>query len=138
MTEPIYLGLSILDINKTLMHKFCYDFIKPKYRNRAKLCYMDTNSFVVYIETDDFYKDIVDYVEIWFDRSNYNEKIKDLFQLVRTKKIPGLFKDELEGKIMIEFVALRVKTYACLMSDDSEHNKTKGTKKMSNKKYTYV
>ena len=129
MTKPIYLGLSILDISKTPMHKFCYDFIKPKYGNRAKLCYMDTNSFVVYIETDDFYKDIVDYVEIWFDRSNYNEKIKDLFQLVRTKKIPGLFKDKLEGKIMIEFVALRVKTYACLMYDDSKHKKTKGTKK---------
>ena len=129
MTKPIYLGLSILDISKTPMYKFCYDFIKPKYGNRAKLCYMDTNSFVVYIETDDFYKDIVDYVEIWFDRSNYNEKIKDLFQLVRTKKIPGLFKDELEGKIMIEFVALRVKTYAWLMYDDSEHKKTKGTKK---------
>ena len=86
MTKPIYLGLSILDISKTRMHKFCYDFIKPKYGDRAKLCYMDTNSFVVYIETDDFYKDIVDYVEIWFDRSNYNEKNKRPLPIGQNKK----------------------------------------------------
>ena len=54
MTKPIYLGPSILDISKTLMYKFWYDYIKPKYEDRAKLCYMDAYGFVIYIETEDF------------------------------------------------------------------------------------
>ena len=74
MTKPIYLGLSILDISKTLMYKFWYDYIKPKYEDRAKLCYMDTDSFVIYIETEDFYKDIADDVERWFDTSDDDKK----------------------------------------------------------------
>ena len=63
MTKPIYLGLSILDIGKTLMYKFWYDYIRPKYEDRTKLCYADTDSFVIYTETEDFYKDIADDVE---------------------------------------------------------------------------
>ena len=74
MNKPIYLGMSILDISKTLMYEFWYDYIKPKYGDRAKLCYMDTDSFVIYIETEDFYKDIADDVERLFDM------IKDFFQ----------------------------------------------------------
>ena len=70
MTKPIYLGLSVLDISKTLMYEFWYDYIKPKFRDRAKLCYVDTDSFVIYIETEDFYKDIADDVKRWFDTSN--------------------------------------------------------------------
>ena len=73
MNKPIYLGMSILDICKTLMYKFWHNYIKPKYGDRAKLCCMDTDSFVIYIETEDFYKDITDDVEIWFDTSNYDE-----------------------------------------------------------------
>ena len=56
MNKPIYLGMSILDISKTLMYEFWYDYIKPKYQDRAKLCYMDTDSFVIYIKTEDFFK----------------------------------------------------------------------------------
>ena len=63
MTKPIYLELSILDIDKTLMYKFWYDYIRPKYEDRTKLCYTDTDSFVIYTETEDFYKDIADDVE---------------------------------------------------------------------------
>ena len=62
------------------MYEFWYDYIKPNYGNRAKLCYMDTDGFVIYIETEDFDKDITDDVERWFDM------IKDLFQQVRTRK----------------------------------------------------
>ena len=60
MNKPVYLGLSILEINKTLMYKFWYGYIKPKYQDDAKLCYMDTDSFIIHIKTEDFYKDIAD------------------------------------------------------------------------------
>ena len=66
MVKPIYLGTSILDISKTLMYEFWYDYIKPKYGDRAKLCYADTDSFFIYIITKDFFKDIAD-VKIWLD-----------------------------------------------------------------------
>ena len=92
-------------------------------------CYTDTDSFVIYIKTEDFYKDIGNDVERWFDTSNYDENDKRLLPIGENKKIPGLFKDELGGKIMTEFVALRAKTYAYLMDNDSEHKKAKATKK---------
>ena len=57
LNKPIYLGQAILDLSKTLMYEFWYDYIKPKYNDKAKLCYMDTDSFVMYIKTEDFYKD---------------------------------------------------------------------------------
>ena len=56
--KPVYLGISILDIRKTLMHGFQYDYVKPKYKDKAKLCYMDTDSFVINIFTEDFFEDI--------------------------------------------------------------------------------
>ena len=90
---------------------------------------MDTDSFVIYIETEDFYKDIAGEVERWFDTSNYDENDKRPLPIGKNKKIPGLFKDELDGKIMTEFVALRAKTYAYLMEDNNEHKKAKETKK---------
>ena len=73
MNKPAYLGMSILDISKTLMYEYWYDYIKPKYGGKAKLCYMETDSFIIHIITDDFYKDIADDVERWFDTSNYDE-----------------------------------------------------------------
>ena len=92
------------------MYKFWYDYIKPKYEDRDKLCYMDTDSFVIYIETEDFYKDIADDIERWFDTSNYDENDKRPLPIDKNKKILGLFKDELNGKITKEFVAPRAKT----------------------------
>ena len=61
--KPVYLGLSVLEISKTFMYEFWYDYIKPKYQNNAKLCYMDTDSFIIHIKTEDFYKDIADDVK---------------------------------------------------------------------------
>ena len=58
MNKPINLGMSILDISKTLMYEFWYDYIKPKYQYKANLCYTDTDSFVIYINIKDFYEDI--------------------------------------------------------------------------------
>ena len=117
--------MPILDNSKTLMHEFWYDYIKPKYWGRAKLCYTDTVSFIIHIKAEDFYEDIADVK--WFNTSNYDEHDKRLLPIGKNKKVIGLFKDELGGKIMKEFVALRAKTY--LMDNDSEHKKAKGTKK---------
>ena len=82
------------------MYEFWYEYIKSKYRDRAKLCDMDTNSFVIHIKTEDFYEDIVDDVEKWFDTSNYDEKDKKPFPIGKNKKVIGLFKYELSRKIM--------------------------------------
>ena len=73
MNKPVYLGMSKLDISKTLMYEFWYDYVKPKYQDKPKLCYMDTHSFIIHIKTKDFSKDIVNDVEKWFDPSNYDE-----------------------------------------------------------------
>ena len=72
MNKAIYLGMSILDISKTFIYEFWYDYIKPKCQDKAKLCYMDTDNFVIHIKTEDFYKDISYDVEEWFDTSNYD------------------------------------------------------------------
>ena len=125
MNRPIYLGMSILDIIETLMYEFWYDYIKPKYQDRAKLCYMDTDSFVIHIIAEDFYKDISNDVEKWFDTSNYDKDDKRSLPIGKNKKIIGFFKNELGEKIMIEFVGLKAKTYSYLMDDDSEHKKVK-------------
>ena len=127
MNKPIQLGQAILDISKTLMYEFWYDYIKQKYGDKARLCYTDTDSFITYIKTEDFHKDIANDVERWFDTSNYDTK-KPL-QTGVNKKVIGKFKDELGNKIMTEFVALRAKTYAYLIDDGSEHKRAKGTKK---------
>ena len=58
MNKLVYLGMSILDINKTLMYEFWYDYLQPEYNDKAKLCYMDTDSFVINIFTKDFFEDI--------------------------------------------------------------------------------
>ena len=76
MNKPGYLGQAILDISKTLMYEFWYDYIKPKYNEKAKLCYMDTDSFIIHIFTEDFYKDIAMDVNKWFDTSNYDKNDK--------------------------------------------------------------
>ena len=128
MNKPIYLGMSILDISKTLMYEFWYDYIKPKYQDRAKLCYMDTDSFVIHIKTEDFYEDIPDDVEKWFDTSNYSKDDNKPLPLGWNMKVIGLFKEEFGGKIAKEFVGLRAKAWPYLM-DDSEHKKAKATKK---------
>ena len=125
MAKPLYLGMSILDISKILMYEFWCDYINPKYRDRAKLCYTDTDSFIINIKTEDIFND----AEKWFDTSNYDKNDKRPLPTGKNEKVPGLFKDELGGKIMVEVVALRPKAYAYLMDDGSDHKKAKGTKK---------
>ena len=120
--------MSILDISKTLMYEFWYDYIRQKYGDRAKLCYTGTDSFIIYIKTEDIFEDISNDVERWFDTSNYNKNDKRLLLVGKNKKVPGLFKDALGGKIMTEVVALRPKTYVYLMDDGSNHKKLKEQK----------
>ena len=127
MNKPVYGGLSILEISKTLMYEFWYGYVKPKYQDKAKLCYMDTDSFSINIKTEDFYEDIADDVEKRFDTSNY--ECNRLLPKGKNKKVIGLMKDELGGKIITEFAALRPKTYSYLMDDGNSDKKAKGTKK---------
>ena len=129
INKPLYLGMSTLDISKTLMYEFWYDYVKPKYKDKAKLCYMDTDSFVINIFTEDFFEDINNDVERWFDTSNYDKNDKRPLQIGVNKKVIGMFKDELGGKIMKEFCTLRAKTYTYLMENDSETKKAKGIKR---------
>ena len=102
MNNPVYLGLSILDPSKTLMYKFCYDYVKPKYGRNAKLCYMEIDSLIVNVETDDIYKDIAEDVKTRFDTSNF--EINRSLPNGKNKKVIGLIKDELGGQIMKGFV----------------------------------
>ena len=141
MNKPIYLGLSILEISKTLMYEFWYDYMKPEYNSNVKLCYIDTDSFIMNIKTSDFYKDIASDVENRFDTSNYEANTSETSALARrplptgkNKKIIGLMKDELGGKKITEFVTLRPKTYSFLTDDGKEDKKAKGTKKCVIKK----
>ena len=127
MNKPIYLGLSILEISKILMYEFLCDYMKPKYNDNVKLCYMDTDSFIMNIKTEDFYKDISNDVEKRFDTSNY--EVDRPLSTGKNKKVIGLMKDELGGKIITEFVTLRRKTYSYLTGDCKEDKKAKGTKK---------
>ena len=127
MNKPVYLGLSILEISRILMYELWYDCIKPKNQDNARLCYMDTDSFSIYIKTEDLYEDIADDVDKRFDTSNY--EVNRPSSTGKNKKVIGLMKDKLGRKIMTEFVALRPKTYSYLMDDGKNDKKAKGTKK---------
>ena len=111
MNKPIYLGQAILDLSKTIMYEFHYDYMKRKYKDEdLKLCYMDTDSLIYSIRTEDFYADIADDVKARFDSSGY---VPDRpLPVGKNKKVIGLMKDELGGEIMREFVSLRPKMYS--------------------------
>ena len=126
MNKPIYLGLSILEISKILMYEFWYDYMKPKYNNNIKLCYMDTDSFIMNVKTEDFYKDISNDVGNRFDMSNY--EVDRPLSTGKNRKVIGLMKEELGGKIITEFVTLRPRTYSYLTDDCKEDKKLKEQK----------
>ena len=111
MNKPVYLGLSILDLSKTVMYQFSYDYVKPKYVESVKLCYMDAGIFIPHVKIDDICKDIAENVETRFDTSNF--KIDRLLPKGKNEII-GLMKNELGGQIMKEFVWLRAKTYIAI------------------------
>ena len=125
---PIYIGFTILEVGKTVMWKFFYDYLKPKYGDKIELCYTDTDSFIPHIKTEDFYEDIANDVEQWFDTSNY-EIDRPLLIINKSRKVLGKFKDKLGGKIMTKFVGLCSKIYAYLIDDSEKIKRKKGVKK---------
>lgn len=127
LDKPIYIGFSVLELSKSHMYNFHYNVIKPHYKNKIQLCYTDTDSFVYQIETSDFYHDLKRHFSTYFDTSNY--KPNNRFNIpIKNKKIPGLFKDELGGDIITEFVGLRSKLY-CIKTESHVIKKAKGIKK---------
>ena len=135
MNKPVYLGQAILDLSKIVMYEFHYDYMVPKYDlEKLKLCYMDMDSLVYDIKSEDFYEDIANDVEARFDTSGYSKTDFRQLPIGLNKKVRGLMKDELGGKIMTEFVALRPKLYFYKVLDGSEDKKCKGIKKCVVKK----
>ena len=130
--KPIYLGMCILDLSKTLIYDFHYNFIKEKYGSHTKLLMTDTDSLIYEIKTDDFYKDIVEDIQSKFDTSEFDKNhpsINDFgFKNGVNKKVIGMFKDETGGKQIIEFVGLRSKLYSYKLHE-KEHKRCKGVKR---------
>ena len=108
MNKSIYLGLAILWISKIVMYAFWYDYVKTKYGGKVKLCYMDTNSFMIYIKPKDIDWNIAKDVETRFDTSNY--KLNRSLSKGKNNKVIDLIKDKLGANVMEEFAALREKT----------------------------
>ena len=131
MNKPVYVGMSILDLSKTLMFSFQYEYVKKKWE-KVKVLYSDTDSLVLNIETDDFFKDISGDVVEWFDTNDFPKDhpavLEGLPIVKENKKKIGLMKDECGGKILTEWVALRPKLYSFL-TESGEKQKAKGLKK---------
>ena len=125
VNKPVYLGLPILEISKVILHEFWYGYVKSKYGEKAKLCYINTNCFIVYTKTKDIYVGIAKDIETRFHTSIY-EPERPLPE--GKNKSSGLMKDELSGKIMTECVALRPKTFSYLIDDGDKNEKAKGTR----------
>ena len=129
--KPVYLGMCILDLSKTLMYDFHYNYIKQKYGDKAKLLFTDTDSLIYGIETEDFYKDISKDVKNRFDTSNYPSDHPSGIPSGLNKKVLGMFKDEATGEVIDEFVGLRAKLYSYKMQEGEESKKCKEVKKIS-------
>ena len=136
--KPIYLGMCILDLSKTLMFEFHYDYIKNKYSDRAKLLMTVTDSLIYEIKTDDLYYDISKDVESKFNTSEFNKNHPAVvgsvkFKVGVNKKVIGMFKDETAGKQIEEFVGLRAKLYSYKLHD-KEHKRCKGVVREEHKR----
>ena len=120
LNKPIQIGMTILDLSKTLMYRFHYDYVKPKWGNEAALLFTDTDSLCYEIQTDDFYEDIKDDASEWFDTSNYEED-HPLFSK-KNKKQVGFMKDEGGGSQILRFVGLRSKLYTYEVDRERDNN----------------
>ena len=126
MNKPVYVGQAVLDINKTFMYEFWYDHIIPKYDDKVQLCYMDADSLIVHVKTDDFYEDIMSDLEKWYDTLKIEKKLNRCTPVGIKKGVIEIFKDEINSNVMTEFVALASKLYAFLDDKDKCENKAKG------------
>ncbi len=129
LSKPIYLGMSILDLSKTLMYKFHYNHIKPKWGNDVELLFTDTDSLCYEIQTDDVYKDISKDADEWYDTSNYDKNHPSGLYSSKNKIVIGFMKDECGGNDITEFVGLRPKSYAYETVSGEVEKKCKGVKK---------
>ena len=126
--KPIYVGQAILDLSKTLMFDFHYNFIRKKYGNKAELLFTDTDSLMFLIQTDDFYHDIKKDIKRNFDTSDYPENHLSGIKTGVNKKVIGKFKDEVGGKQITHFVGFRPKLYSFKVEEEGEVRKAKGVK----------
>ena len=132
MNKPIAVGQSILDKSKELMYEFRYDVMKHMYKDKIKLLYMDTDSFIMHIHADDIFKDMNTILHEWFDTSKYDKKLNRPIEHNVNKKVIVKFKDELNGMIMTEFIAIRPKVHGYRYLKDyviNKEKKCKGTAK---------
>ena len=127
MNKPVYLGQAVLDLSKLVMYEFHYDYMKPKYKDNLRLCYMDTDSLVYQIKTEDFFADIAEDVPTRFDTSGYRSRHP--LPMGLNKKVIGMMKDEMGGDVITEFVVLRPKLYSYRKLGGDEEKKCKGIKK---------
>ena len=127
--KPVYVGQAILDLSKTLMFDFHYNYVKEKYKDKAELSFTDTDSLLYQIKTDDFYKDISRDIETKFDTSDYPPDHPSGVLTGVNKKVIGMFKDEVAGKQITCFVGLRPKLYSFKLEDDILTKECKGIKK---------
>ena len=126
LNRPAYVGMSILDLSKTLMYDFHYNYIKNKYGDKAKLLFTDTDSLTYEIETEDAYQDFWNDKDR-FDNSDYPESSQYFDKT--NKKVIGKFKDEAAGMLITEFVDLRSKMYSYIKDDQKVGKTAKGIKK---------
>ncbi|XP_026815430.1 uncharacterized protein LOC113555237 isoform X2 [Rhopalosiphum maidis] len=126
--KPIYIGFAVLDISKTLMYDYHYNVMQKHYGEKIELLYTDTDSLVYYIQTDNFYNDLANNSNLLDRMDTANLPQDHLCYIAERKKIPGLFSDETDGRIIREFIALRAKSYAYILEDE-EKIKAKGVQK---------
>ena len=128
--KPVYVGQAILDLSKTLMFDFHYNYIQKKYSHiHAKLLFTDTDSLMYEINTDDFYTDISKDIKTKFDTSDYPPDHPSGILKGVNKKVIGMFKDEVAGRQITHFVGLRPKLYSFKVEGEKANKKCKGIKK---------
>ena len=132
--KPIFVGQAILDISKTLMFDFHYNYIRKKYGDKAKLLFTDTDSLMYLIQTQDVYKDFSKDIKTKSDTSDYPENHPSGIKTGVNKKVIGKFKDEAAGTQITHFVGLRPKLYTYKIEGQGEKRKAKGVKKYVIKK----
>ena len=132
-SKPVYLGMSILDLSKSLMYDFHYNYFKTKYGDKAKLFFTDADCLAYEIRTKDFYKDINPDIEKHFATSDYPTNHSSGIKTGVNSKVLGMLKDEAGGKQIVEFIGLRAKLYSYKIRDGSEDKKCKGCQRMLQK-----
>src|SRR2546421_4796598 len=133
LNRPIYISICVLDLSKLCMYQFYYDTLKARYGGRIRLCYTDTDSLLVQIQTDDINADLIDMAD-QFDFSNYpaNHSVRQSLgeeKIKANKKTSGLFKDECNGAMIAEFIGLQSKMYSILKAGDDVTNPKYGIRK---------